>query len=191
LWEVALVLLIIGLVAGWRFTPPPRALSQVPVAIAAEPIMAHLIDGDVMAMVTVAPGKAGPVAMDIMISDLEHVPRAVQDVTLIVSNGALGIEPIHRTAVDLGGVWRVEDLTLPVAGTWQVEIEVRVSTFERAAPRRRNSSALKGKAKESMLPPIRPSIGGGRSPTTYRAGVALGQFRWNHDGRPGRDLIAA
>jgi copper transport protein len=134
LWEVALVLLIIGLVAGWRFTPPPRALSQVPVAIAAEPIMAHLIDGDVMAMVTVAPGKAGPVAMDIMISDLEHVPRAVQDVTLIVSNGALGIEPIHRTAVDLGGVWRVEDLTLPVAGTWQVEIEVRVSTFERARP---------------------------------------------------------
>lgn len=43
--------------AGWRFTPPPRALATVQAAeVHAVPIMEHLIDGSTMAMVTIDPG---------------------------------------------------------------------------------------------------------------------------------------
>src|SRR5690606_17158318 len=54
--EIGVMLLILGLVAGWRFTPPPRAI--VPVAAqnaAAEPLYLHAMNDRLMAMVSVAP----------------------------------------------------------------------------------------------------------------------------------------
>ncbi|HWV20987.1 MAG TPA: copper resistance protein CopC [Devosia sp.] len=132
-WEMVLIVIILALVAGWRFTPPPRALADVP--LAAEPITEHLIDGDTMAMVTISPGSAGPVGIEIMVSDIEHIPKEVLGVTFIMSSPEIGIEPIQRVATETGGIWRVDDLTIPVAGTWQLETEIRVSRFELARPR--------------------------------------------------------
>jgi len=129
-WEMVLIGVILALVAGWRFTPPPRALAEAPVAVAAEPITEHFITGETMAMVTIAPGAAGPVVMDIMVSDLEHMPKAALEVGVTLSNPALGIEPIHHAAMEVEGIWRVEGLTIPVAGIWQVEIEARLGRFE-------------------------------------------------------------
>lgn len=134
-WEMALVMIILALVAGWRFTPPPRALADTPAQQAAAPILEHLIDGETMAMVTISPGSVGPVVVDVAVSNLEHIPKAAIGVTLILSSPSLGIEPIHRAAREVEGVWRVDDLTIPVAGTWQVETEIRVSRFELARPR--------------------------------------------------------
>ena len=128
--EMALVVIILGLVAGWRFTPPPRAYANTPVAITAEPQLLHLMKGDVMAMVMLSPGSTGPSTFDIQISDATGVPIPVQDVRLTLSSPALGIEPIKGAAVDLEGAWQVKDLTIPVAGTWEVEIDIRVSRFE-------------------------------------------------------------
>lgn len=133
-WEMALVLLILGLVAFWRLTPPPRALADMPALSAADPITVHLIDGTTMAMVTLTPGSAGPVAVDIVISDIEHVPKDVLGVTMSIGNPERGIEPIRRAAIEDDGLWRVDGLALPVAGTWQLAVEVRVSRFELAIP---------------------------------------------------------
>jgi copper transport protein len=129
-WEMAIIAIIVLLVAGWRFTPPPRALAEAPAAAAADPVVVHLIDGSTMSMVTVTPGSAGPVTLDTMITDLEHLPMDVQSVSLTLANPALGIEPISRDATWLDGIWRIEDITIPVPGTWQLSVEVRISRFE-------------------------------------------------------------
>lgn len=129
--EAGLVLLILGLVAGWRFTPPPRALALAPAPVAsAEPVLLHLMDATTMAMAAIRPGKAGPVQLDLAITDIEGVPKAVQAVAVTLASPALGIEPIRRDAVATDTGWRVGDLTVPVAGTWRLELDIRVSRFE-------------------------------------------------------------
>lgn len=128
-WEMALILIILALVAGWRFTPPPRALANVAVAITAEPMVTHFIEGDTMAMVTMTPGSAGPVNIEIMIADLAHAPRDAMAVSVIISNTERGIEPIKREAVEKNGLWYIDDLSIPLAGTWQFEVEARLSRF--------------------------------------------------------------
>lgn len=131
--EMAIVVAILGLVAGWRFTPPPRALAEVVLA-RAEPIMAHLLDAKTLVMLTLTPGAAGPVDAEIFVGDLEHAPRHAEAVTLRLSAPALGIEPIRREAVADEGLWRVEGLIIPAAGIWRVEVDVRLSRFELARP---------------------------------------------------------
>lgn len=127
--ETALVLIILALVAGWRFTPPPRALANVPVAITAEPMVTHFIEGDTLAVVTMTPGSAGPVNLEIMIADLTHAPKDAMAVSVIISNTERGIEPIRREAVEKNGLWYIDDLSIPLAGTWQFEVEARLSRF--------------------------------------------------------------
>ena len=129
--EMAIVLLILGLVAGWRFTPPPRALAAAPVPVAAaEPMLLHLMDDSTMAMAAIRPATPGPVQLDIALTDIEGVPKEVQAVAVTILSPTLGIEPIRREAVRTETGWRVTGLTLPVAGTWRLELDIRVSRFE-------------------------------------------------------------
>ncbi|HEY9009494.1 MAG TPA: CopD family protein, partial [Devosia sp.] len=127
--EMVLVLLVLGLVAGWRFTPPPRALAAA-AAAAAEPRSVHLMDAEIMATVTVTPGRAGPVTAGIEITDSDGVPRDAQSVTLILAAPDLGIEPLRREAMARNGEFHVEGLTIPIPGRWQIEVDVRLSRFE-------------------------------------------------------------
>lgn len=53
-----------------------------------------------------------------------------QSVSVTLASPALGIEPMRRDAVGTGRGWRVGDLTVPAAGTWQLELDLRVSRFE-------------------------------------------------------------
>ncbi len=128
--EALLILLILGLVAGWRFTPPPRALATVEASVPAEPLMLHLMDAKTMAMVSLTPGQAGPVALDIWLTDIEGVPISPIEVSVTLSEPALGIEPFKRAAIEQDGVWRVEGLTIPVPGIWHMEMDIRASRFE-------------------------------------------------------------
>lgn len=131
--EMITVIAILGLVAGWRFTPPPRALAEV-AAARAEPIVAHLVDGGTMAMLTLTRGAAGDFDAEIFVGDLEHAPKLAQAVTLTLTAPALGIEPIKREAIADSGLWRVEGLIIPTTGIWLVEVDVRLSRFELASP---------------------------------------------------------
>lgn len=131
--EIAMVIAILGLVAGWRFTPPPRALALAPApSVTAEPLLVHLMDASTMAMVTISPGQAGPAAVDIAITDIQGTPKDAQSVAVTISSPSLGIEPIKRDAIQSDDGWVVKGLTIPVAGAWQIELEVRVSRFELA-----------------------------------------------------------
>ncbi len=133
--ETVLVVIILALVAGWRFTPPPRALAEAAAAqaVEAEPLMLHLADDTTMAMAMVSPGAPGPGSLEITLSDLEGFPTPAQSIAVILSSPQLGVEPIRHEAVEapeLGeGIWRIADFTIPLAGTWQMEMDIRVSRF--------------------------------------------------------------
>lgn len=125
--ETLLVLLIFGVAAGWRFTPPPRALAIA----AAQPAIAHFHTPEAMAELTITPGHTGQVAASILMFDGNFGPLDAKEVTLVLSKPDAGIEPLKRPATKPGdGTWRVDDLVIPLAGTWTARIDILVSDFE-------------------------------------------------------------
>jgi copper transport protein len=132
--ETALVVAILGVVATWRFTPPPRALA----AEAAAPAFTHIHTPQGMANLSIAPGRVGAGSATIEIMNAAGVPLEARDVTIHVSNPALGMEAITRTAERTAlGVWRADGLVFPAAGAWDVRLDIRVSDFQQvtlAAP---------------------------------------------------------
>jgi len=126
--ELVLALVILALVALWRFTPPPRALAAVPPA---PPVSVHLHTAQAMATLTVSPGRAGPVAVSAFVTGGDFEPLDAKAVTLSFSMPSAGIEPIRRPARKISeGQWRVDGLRLPVAGRWDVAADILVSDFE-------------------------------------------------------------
>ncbi|HTN61946.1 MAG TPA: copper resistance protein CopC [Devosia sp.] len=118
--ESVLVLAIFSVVALWRFTPPPRAM--MPVA----PITLSLTAADTMADLSFN-GHGG---VEIAFMDMA-APFAAQTVTLILSNPAVGIEAMRYSATAISAeIWQVQDLLIPIAGDWTVQLEARVSDFD-------------------------------------------------------------
>ncbi|MFU0503134.1 copper resistance CopC/CopD family protein [Pseudaminobacter sp. NGMCC 1.201702] len=127
--ETAIAVLIFGVAASWRFTPPPRALAIA----AAEPAVTHIHTVKAMADLTLTPGRAGPMSGSIVVMTGDFGPLDAKEVTLVLSNEAAGIEPIRRPARKGGdGTWSIDGLALPVAGKWKVRIDVLVSDFDLA-----------------------------------------------------------
>jgi copper transport protein len=127
LLEFGLAMAILGLVSTWRFTPPPRALQDA----AAQPIFVHIHTAKAMAIVTLTPGRSGPVDVSITVMTGDLGPPDAKEVTLELSDPAAGIEPIKRTAVKTGDAsWKVDDLTVPIPGHWDIDVAILVSEFE-------------------------------------------------------------
>lgn len=129
--ELVLALAILGLTAGWRFTPPPRALAQVQAS--APPAYAHMHATEVMANLIVTPGAAGPVSVMIEVTDGDMAPLQPLSVTLELALPERGIERLTRQAEPVAaqpGVWSVPDLVLPQPGRWSVELGVRLTRFK-------------------------------------------------------------
>lgn len=125
--ELALMLAIFGTAALWRFTPPPRALAIA----AAQPATIHVHTLTAMADVTLTPGRAGPVAIAIVLMNGEFGPLPAKELSLSFANAAAGIEAIERPAIrGTDGVWRIEGLSLPRPGRWSVELAILISDFE-------------------------------------------------------------
>ena len=125
--EIVLAIAILAVVATWRFAPPPRAIA----AAAARPASVHIHTAEAMADVAIKPGHAGPVTVSIVIMTGDFGPLDAKEVTLTVANPAAGIEPIKRAATKPGdGTWRVEGLTLPISGRWDIDVAILVSDFD-------------------------------------------------------------
>ncbi|WP_062116179.1 CopD family protein [Aureimonas sp. AU40] len=120
--EIAVAVLILGTVALWRFTPPPR----IEAAIAAEPKQAHATGALLMADLTLAPARAGPIEAAAMLMTIDYGPVNPQSVTFLFSRPGEAGEPIRQTAHNSGdGMWRAE-ATLPGPGLWHVRIDVAI-----------------------------------------------------------------
>jgi copper transport protein len=124
-FELVIALLILSLVALWRFTPPPRAL-----AVAA-PISLHLHGEKAMAEIEIERnGEAAGASL--LLLDGEFRPLAAKEVTLVLANPAAGIEPMRRIARRAGETnWRIDDLRIPVAGRWNLGVEILISDFDK------------------------------------------------------------
>ena len=122
--ELALALAILGLVALWRFTPPPRALAD------AAPISIHIHGEKAMAEIEI--GRTGRGGARIAVLDGAFRPLAVKELALVLANPGAGVEPMRRSATSAGeNNWRIGQLQIPVAGRWEVQVEMLISDFEK------------------------------------------------------------
>ncbi|WP_027550656.1 CopD family protein [Bradyrhizobium sp. Cp5.3] len=126
LLECGIALSIFAVVAGWRFTPPPRTIvPETPLAI-------HIHSDKAMFQVLVSPGKAGTNDFVLQLMTGEATPLKAKEATLTLSLPERGIEPMEREA-KLGpdGYWHVRKAELPFAGSWHVRIDALVTDFEK------------------------------------------------------------
>uniref|UniRef100_A0A973WLU6 CopD family protein n=1 Tax=Bradyrhizobium quebecense TaxID=2748629 RepID=A0A973WLU6_9BRAD len=126
--EFVLMIAILGLVALWRFTPPPRLLAMsddVPLAV-------HIHTDAAMFQVLIAPGKVGPNDFVLQLMNGDASPFAAKEATLTLSLPDRGIEPLERSAA-LGpdGYWHVKKVPLPVPGRWHMQIDALVTDFRK------------------------------------------------------------
>ncbi|MCC6982975.1 MAG: copper resistance protein CopC [Bauldia sp.] len=128
--ELTLVFVVFGLVALWRYTPPPRSLF----AVADTAIEVQLEGPQAVADLTVTPGRVGPVSATVAVRAPDGAALAPKEVSLEISNPTAGIEPISADAA-LGedGLWHVSGLRLPLGGEWSVKLDVLITDFERAS----------------------------------------------------------
>ena len=124
--EALLMVAILGVVAGFRFTPPPRVLAIE----AAEPASIHIHTADAMAELSITPGQAGRASASIVVMTGDFGPLDARSVVLRLSNPET--EPVSAIAHKPGdGTWRVDDLQLPVPGKWTVSIDIEISETSR------------------------------------------------------------
>lgn len=126
--ETLVAMAILGLVAGFRFTPPPRVLAIE----AAAPAAIHIHTADAMADLTITPGHAGKVSASIVVMTGDFGPLDARTVTLRLSNPQAGAASINASAYKPGdGTWRVDNLDLPVSGKWTVTIDIEIAEASR------------------------------------------------------------
>ncbi|MCC8958301.1 CopD family protein [Bradyrhizobium sp. Pear77] len=126
--EFVLMIAILGLVALWRFTPPPRVLAMsddVPLAV-------HTHTDAAMFQVLIAPGKVGQNDFVLQLMNGDASPFAAKEATLTLSLPDRGIEPLERSAA-LGpdGYWHVKKVPLPIPGRWHMRIDALVTDFKK------------------------------------------------------------
>jgi copper transport protein len=126
--EFLLVIGILIAVAGWRFTPPPRALADS----VATPLAVHIHTETAMFQVLISPGKVGSDDFVLQLMTGDGSQLAAKEATLTLSLPERGIEPIERRAT-LGpdGFWHVNGVPLPQPGRWHMQIDALVTDFEK------------------------------------------------------------
>jgi copper transport protein len=126
--ECVLVIGILAAVAGWRFTPPPRALA----ALSEAPLAIHIHTDAAMFQVLISPGKVGNDSFVLQLMNGDASPFEAKEVTLALSLPERGVEGLERKAT-LGpdGYWHVRDVALPLPGRWHIRIEALVTDFQK------------------------------------------------------------
>jgi copper transport protein len=125
--EIVIILAVLGLVSAWRFTPPPRALATE----VGTPVTLDLANGSVTATVTLSSNRVGVVDVGIELSAAPEEPLSPKSVKLSLEPENGMMSPMTRAAEALtAGIWSVDELAIPLAGVWLVEVEIRMSDFE-------------------------------------------------------------
>ena len=132
--EIALVTLIFCVASLWQFTPPPRAMAAVTVLSTGIQFHAHGTRG--MANLLVSPARPGPVTVSISVMDVQSRPLDVKGVDVVLLDPENRIEPIRQKAHRLtSATWRIEDMPIPMAGTWLVRINLLITDFDKVTVR--------------------------------------------------------
>jgi copper transport protein len=128
--ECAVMLAVLAVVAGWRFTPPPRALAAVIVT----PLAVHIHTENAMFQVLISPATVGTDSFVLQLMHADGSPLEAKEAVLILSLPERGIEPLERKPVPgADGYWHVADVPLLYPGRWHLRIEALVTDFEKIA----------------------------------------------------------
>ncbi|HEY8334946.1 MAG TPA: CopD family protein, partial [Tardiphaga sp.] len=123
--ELLLVIAILGVVALWRFTPPPRLL-----VVTNDDFFTHIHTGKAMANVTITPGHAGPLDIAVQLETPDERPLTAMAVSVTLSNPAIGVEAMTAQAQRQDdGTWRVH-MSVSVPGRWMLGLVILISDFE-------------------------------------------------------------
>ncbi len=125
--ECAVVVGILAVVAGWRFTPPPRSLT----AAVRPPLALHIHSDKAMFQVLISRSRAGTDDFVLQIMAGDASPLQAKEVSLFLSLPEKGIEPMERKAArGADGIWTVRDVPIPFAGLWRVRVDALITDFE-------------------------------------------------------------
>ena len=122
--EILMVLPILGAVALWQFTPPPRSLPPGP-RIAVQQIQ----KGAVAARIEVSPPRAGMVALRLTGLAVDGAPVDARPVEIELSKPAYGLGPFRHQATAQDGSVDAGRFLLPLDGFWVLRLKVLVSDF--------------------------------------------------------------
>jgi copper transport protein len=123
--ELALAVVILGVVGLWRFTPPPRAI-----VVANDDFFTHVHAERAMADVTLSPGHAGPIRIAVQLRTPDERLLNAKGLTVTLSNPEAGIEPATAEAQPAGeGQWQVA-MAAPVPGRWTLRLDILISDFD-------------------------------------------------------------
>jgi copper transport protein len=123
--ECAVAVVLLAVVAGWRFTLPPRAMTSE------GPVVVHIHTDKAMFVVLVSPARVGldDFALQLMHGDAS--PLSAKEARLTLSMPSRGIEGIERKAALGGdGFWHVTGVPLSAPGRWHMQIDALVSDFQ-------------------------------------------------------------
>jgi copper transport protein len=91
------------------------------VAAAAEPVVLSFYTAAAFANVAFTPGRAGRVAVSMVIRTGKYEPLDAKAVKVTIANPSGGVEPIARSAHKPGdGSWRIDALTIPL---WSARLD--------------------------------------------------------------------
>jgi copper transport protein len=126
--ECAVVVGILALVAGWRFTPPPRSLTSA----VRPPLALHIHSDRVTFQVLISRSRSGADDFVLQIMAGDATPLQAKEVSVFLSLPEKGIEPLERKAArDADGIWTIRDVPIPFAGLWRVRVDALVTDFEK------------------------------------------------------------
>jgi copper transport protein len=124
--ECALAAGILCVVAGWRFTPPPRSL--IPDA----PLAVHIHTDKAMFQVLVSPGRVGMDDFVLQLMNGDGTLLHAKEATLTLSLPERGIEEIERQGtLEPDGFWHVGKVPLAIPGRWHMRIDALVTDFDK------------------------------------------------------------
>jgi copper resistance protein D len=124
--EICLGLCVLLFVALLGTLPPAVHVHAISTGIPSDAAFVHIHTVEVMADVTIEPGRAGRTDVTIRVSreDSSHYPA--KDVQLELDPPTTGGRTIERAAIEQAdGSWLVNDLTLAPAGIWAARVIVR------------------------------------------------------------------
>jgi copper transport protein len=126
--ELVLMVAILALTAGFRLTPPPRALANLPETRAE----LHLHGRQAMADIALIPGRPGPNRVEIQPLDADFRPLTPLEITLFFSRPAEGLERIElRASRGEDGIWRAGPVHLPPGGPLDVVADILITDFRK------------------------------------------------------------
>ena len=124
--EICLGLCVLVFVAVLGTQPPGTHVHAASTGIPLDAAFVHIHDQEVMADVTIEPGRAGRTDVTIRVSREDFSSYPAKDVRLTLDPPSAGAQTIDRAATkQADGSWLVNDLTLTHAGIWTAKVIVR------------------------------------------------------------------